>query len=755
MSNTKIKLSIIIVNYKVQKEIFVCIESILHSKPNINYEIIVVDNDEKSVIERKLKNKFPEVIYIKTGENIGFGKANNRGARHAKGDYLFFLNPDTFIYPKAIDGLYNFLVKSENTGIVAPLLLGIDGKPYQQGSKNLGILQGIVVLSFLNRLFPNNPVSQKYLMSSWDKKEIKEVDVVPGTAFMIRKKIFENIGKFDEKIFLYFEEFDLCRRVKKLGLRNFIVPEAQVKHIWGASTKKSNMNLEKIFEGSRFYYFKKHYGIFPAILVRLITSFDLRKFLIFLFLLISLPLLVLTHTRGIVYSDEGYMLNSAQRMLDGQLPYRDFHLAYTPGTIYLIALSFILFGQSILSERIISIILSLLTLFVLFSILKLITKKYVLIFAALLIYLVWGPMHINFLWPVMLALFTGFLTCYLLLIALNRKGLFFFLIAGATTSITFLFKQNFGIGLLLNSLLFFFFLNSSRVRYFSIFISGVAITTIVFIVYLTNTNSLFAFIDDLNVYTIQRIVTDKTLSTPFFYTHGSINSIPKTIFYIFPLIVSLLAVFYALRFKKKYLFLASFCLIYYVLGIRPTTDYVHLVPLLAVTGIPLVLINELSQSLVIKKTLMIIFIVLILLGLYTAFFKGYYRWEEPLIQQNYFLNNSRAKVWVGKAHSLESGELLSFLGTKMGKNPYIFTNSYKPMLYFMSGYKNPTKFDLLSPSKTDLPYKEEIIKDLEEKNVKIILTENTSETMYLGEYITKNYKIMKRVNNLFIWERKK
>src|SRR3989344_286809 len=99
-------ISIIIVNYKVEEEVINCITSILNSKPKVNFEIIVVDNDEKNIIEKDLKDRYPKVRYIETPKNIGFGAGCNLGAKFAKGNYLFFLNPDTRVLPESLDNLY-------------------------------------------------------------------------------------------------------------------------------------------------------------------------------------------------------------------------------------------------------------------------------------------------------------------------------------------------------------------------------------------------------------------------------------------------------------------------------------------------------------------------------------------------------------------------------------------------------------------------------------------------------------------------
>lgn len=314
--------SIIIVHFNVKKELFNCIESIISTKPKVSYEIIVVDNDEKSGLRNKVKSKFSKVKYIKSPANIGYGAGNNLGAKFANGEYFFFLNPDTIVFPNTVDELVSFMQKEKTTGILSPLLIGTNGEPYQQGAKKLRVLEGIISLSFINKLIPNNPISKRYFLSSWNKKNVKEVDVVPGTALVIRRKLFEEIGGFDERFFLFFEEFDLCNRVKKLGYKIFILPSAKIKHIWGSSTKKSNLDLKKIFKNSRFYYFRKHYGIFSALFVELFASFGKKQLMLASILSVGvfLRLYRLDETMTFIGDVGWFYLSARDMILKGEIP---------------------------------------------------------------------------------------------------------------------------------------------------------------------------------------------------------------------------------------------------------------------------------------------------------------------------------------------------------------------------------------------------------------------------------------------------
>jgi len=242
----KSSLSIVIVKYRAEKELAACLKSVR------GYHTIIVDNDEV---------------------NRGYAAGNNLGAEQATGDYLLILNPDTVVSPGAIESLVKFLDSHPKAGIVAPLLLNPSGRPYPlQGTRELTPLTSIFALSFLNRI--PNPISRRYWLADWNKKDPRQMDVVPGTAFLIRRGLFNRIGGFDEHFFLYFDETDLCRRVNQADWEIYMLPSAKVMHYWGASTPKSS-RIQAIFNRSRFYYFKKHFGLFWAIVIHLICSFSL------------------------------------------------------------------------------------------------------------------------------------------------------------------------------------------------------------------------------------------------------------------------------------------------------------------------------------------------------------------------------------------------------------------------------------------------------------------------------------------------
>jgi len=260
-------ISILIVHYKVKEELFECLSSIYRSKISVPFEIVVVDNDEEKVIEKELLKKFPQIKYIKNKENNGWGGGVNVASKYAVGEYLYFLNPDTKVFPQTIEKAYSFISKHPNAGVVSSLILDPKKNPHElQGTSTLTPLRAIIVYSFLNKIFPKNVITKKFFPFNPHKKQPQELEITTLTAAIVKKKIFEKVGKFDRRFFMYFEEFDFGNRIRKLGLQNYILPESKIIHNLGSSSQTRN-DINAIFQKSRFLYFKKYYGLLTALLV--------------------------------------------------------------------------------------------------------------------------------------------------------------------------------------------------------------------------------------------------------------------------------------------------------------------------------------------------------------------------------------------------------------------------------------------------------------------------------------------------------
>lgn len=321
MKLDKVDISIIIVNYKTKKELIDCISSIVNSKPKVSFEIIVVDNDSKSDLKKVFRKIF-QVKYVESVGNLGYGGGNNLGARYAQGRYLFILNPDTELLDGALDNLHKFFIGNDNAGIISPVFLDNNLRPFKsQGSRELTPKTIIFSQSILGKIFRKKNIYNEEVLSNWNMRFPITVDVVPGAAMMISAILFKKIGGFDEKIFLYFEENDISKRVSNLGYKMFIVPTAKIIHLVGRSTKNLK-NLENIYSKSRYLYLRKHYGLLKAIFAQAILLINKTFIFVLLILVLAFFLRIFNLRNSMEFiGDQAWFYISARDILiKGQIP---------------------------------------------------------------------------------------------------------------------------------------------------------------------------------------------------------------------------------------------------------------------------------------------------------------------------------------------------------------------------------------------------------------------------------------------------
>lgn len=263
MSNFK-KLSVIIVNYQSELYLQRCLASFLRFKHGIDFEMIVVNNDPEKKLDETQK-KFPEITLINASENKGFGAACNAGVENAQGDLLFFLNPDTEILC-SLDPIIKVFENDPEIGALGPKLSGADGKVQEW---NTG-----VEISLLD-LIRNNlglPRSKKI----WESQVARETAWISGAALIVPRKVFSLIGGFDEKFFMYFEDNDLCFRIRKTGKKLLYFPAVAILHLGGKSSRDPQKQKTYFF-ASQDYYFQKHFGGFQVFWLRVLRRIFLKK----------------------------------------------------------------------------------------------------------------------------------------------------------------------------------------------------------------------------------------------------------------------------------------------------------------------------------------------------------------------------------------------------------------------------------------------------------------------------------------------
>jgi hypothetical protein len=252
---SEIELSIIIVNYQSAEYLKKCAASIFDRVKNINFEVIVVNNSAEEIAD------MPDFRIINAKENLGFGKGHNLGVKNARGEILWFLNPDTEIITDNIREVLKEFQKVESIGVIGPRLIDEAGEIQTWSA---GTYPSIWDLVKNNLGFP---ASRRI----WRSAEKKEADWVSGTALFIKKYLFQKLGGFDEKFFMYFEDIDLGKRVRKAGYKVIYFPVFKIRHFGGKSFKDNKLQ-KKYYHASQEYYFEKHFGKLKSSLVKLLSK---------------------------------------------------------------------------------------------------------------------------------------------------------------------------------------------------------------------------------------------------------------------------------------------------------------------------------------------------------------------------------------------------------------------------------------------------------------------------------------------------
>lgn len=252
-------LSIIIVNFSSSDYIIQCLRSLGGRGDDI--DIIVYDNGPTDDGLVEIHKEYPKVKIISPERDVSFAAANNAGAKQAAGDILLFLNPDTKPSRVDIEKLVSFINSRERCGVVGPKLVDGDGMLELSHGADPGILS-----EARTRLFHKLPGKLVSILFRSDKTQ--NVDWVSGAAMMIRRDVFESVGGFDESYPLYFEDADLCRRIRNAGRDIYYYPDSEIIHYRGRAggvreAKKQNRGLspsEKKYRVGQLRYYSRHRG---------------------------------------------------------------------------------------------------------------------------------------------------------------------------------------------------------------------------------------------------------------------------------------------------------------------------------------------------------------------------------------------------------------------------------------------------------------------------------------------------------------
>ncbi len=270
-SNLKkeILISVVIVNYKVPEYLKETIRSICDAHLYEKTEIIVIDNDSRDQSQEIITAQFPEVIWIQMKNNVGFGKACNIGVKQAQGEYILLLNPDTVISKNTLTTSIDFMREHSEVGLMGPKILNTDGSLQQSCHRSFpSPMDAFFHVSGLSKLFPKSKLFGKYHLTHLDPDISVQVDAVSGSFMFISRSLFNQIGGFDERFFMYGEDLDICWRVSDAGYKVWYFPGTQIIHRKAKSSSKVKIRSRIAFYEAMIIFSAKYKnrqrGFFPG-----------------------------------------------------------------------------------------------------------------------------------------------------------------------------------------------------------------------------------------------------------------------------------------------------------------------------------------------------------------------------------------------------------------------------------------------------------------------------------------------------------
>jgi GT2 family glycosyltransferase len=253
---------VVIVTWNARELLRHCLTSLRDDGVPSWAEILVVDNASTDGSAAVVEAEFPFVELIASAENLGFSRGNNLAIRKTAGEFILLLNPDTVVHAGTIRKLVEFARSHPDVGAVGPKQLGADGAIQLDSAVDYPTVWNVFCdHAHLSKLFPKSRLFCGRKMGYWDHEGDREVPVLPGSAMLVRRAVFERIGLLDETLF-YVEDVDLCRRMQAAGWSVYYLGSTSIVHYGGGSTQSSPHQIlqRQISFQSFWLYTRKHRG---------------------------------------------------------------------------------------------------------------------------------------------------------------------------------------------------------------------------------------------------------------------------------------------------------------------------------------------------------------------------------------------------------------------------------------------------------------------------------------------------------------
>lgn len=259
----KYKVAITIINYNTKDLLLYCLKKIYQANINIPFQVIVLDNASKDAdeVEEEVKDQYPLVEFLKQSKNHGYTKGVNICAKYAQADYIFNINTDAFLEANMVEKMVDYLEKNPSVGLIGPQLLNFDGSIQESTYKFLTPLLALYRRTPIGLLPFAKKAVDRFKMSDWDHKSIREVDWILGAAYMFPKTLIEKINYLDEDMFLYLSDTYFAWQVWSAGYKVVYYPKVKMYHYHRRSSQNGfvlTLILKKIYwihiqDGIKFF----------------------------------------------------------------------------------------------------------------------------------------------------------------------------------------------------------------------------------------------------------------------------------------------------------------------------------------------------------------------------------------------------------------------------------------------------------------------------------------------------------------------
>jgi GT2 family glycosyltransferase len=256
------EVTVLVVNYNAGARLRTCLDSAIADLDGLDWSAVVVDNASEDATLADLTGWSPRLTIVRNTTNRGFGAAMNQAAKLTAAPLMWLLNPDCEVRAGAFAALKQTMVRHPICAVAAPQLLNADGTTQESARGEPTAWTGVFGRhGLLTRVFPNSPAARRNLRARTlvdENAESTEIDWAMAACWLMSREAFDAVGGFDERFFLYWEDADLCRRLRERGYVIRFVPGAKVIHAGGQSSRTAHAMATRAFHRSAYLYYATH-----------------------------------------------------------------------------------------------------------------------------------------------------------------------------------------------------------------------------------------------------------------------------------------------------------------------------------------------------------------------------------------------------------------------------------------------------------------------------------------------------------------